>query len=43
MLQSILTKLNDEGLTTSYTCKYLILQLPFDNAPGKEICYPMKI
>ena len=27
MLRSLLRKLNDEALTTFYTCKYLILQL----------------
>ena len=52
MLRVLLTKLNDEVLTSSSTCTYLFLQLKlflhiqtpiFDNTPGKEICYALKI
>ena len=47
MLRSLLTKLNDEAPTTSYTCKYLLnysyIRLFFENIPGKEKCYPLKI
>ena len=52
MLRVLLTKLNDDVLTSSSTCTYLFLQLKlflhiqtpiFDNTPGKEIYYTLKI
>ena len=46
VLHSPFTKLNAEVVTTFLRLKlflYIYKLLFFDNTPGKEICYPLKI